>query len=279
MLIPVMKRLKPGGQPLGMAKVLRCAYPLKMGQGEKAVLGIHGFMGYPGEMYYLAQRLSAEGFMVSIPRLPGHGTCGEDFSKSNREQWLRAVVDEYLNLRSTHEEVFVVGHSMGGLLGLILGEVFPLEKLVLLAPALKVSKPIGAVELLAPFVKRAFSGYEWKPRPISAFLDERDEGDDFHLAKEYWTWSYFKRLRDLNRLRLRGKRSLGAFQGQLLLLLGGKDPAVSVDTVDLVQRRFKGAFEWKVFPEGKHLFLCESEHEEVADLILAWLKGSGREEV
>ena len=57
-------------------------------KSRKAVLLIHGFTGYPGEMVRPAEDLYLAGFDVFVPRLPGHGTTGKDFMKSGKEDWV-----------------------------------------------------------------------------------------------------------------------------------------------------------------------------------------------
>ena len=48
-------------------------------RAEKAVLLVHGFTGYPGELVRPAEDLYEKGFDCFVPRLPGHGTTGKDF--------------------------------------------------------------------------------------------------------------------------------------------------------------------------------------------------------
>ena len=126
-------------QKRDLPSVRQCARPILL-QGEKAkaaVLGIHGYGGYPGELALPAIRLHALGFTVYVPRLPGHGTSGSDFEKSSRKDWYRCVREAYMNLHADYDQVYVIGHSMGGILALLLAFEFTIPRIILSAPAFK----------------------------------------------------------------------------------------------------------------------------------------------
>src|SRR6056297_781524 len=106
------------------------------GNNGKAVLAIHGFTGISDNLRYLSERLNREGFTVSLPRLPGHGTDSADFRTTGRGDWLRRSIDAYLDLRSEYETVYVIGSSMGGLLTLLLASMFRIPRIALAAPAI-----------------------------------------------------------------------------------------------------------------------------------------------
>ena len=62
-------------------------------KAKKAILCLHGYAGYPGEMVRPATDISEKGFDVYVPRLPGMGTTGEDFMRSRRKDWLGVAVN------------------------------------------------------------------------------------------------------------------------------------------------------------------------------------------
>ena len=67
------------------------AFPFFRKGGDKAVLIIHGYLGSPYDVKYLAEKLSQNGYTVSVPLLPGHGTCKEDFLSKGKKDWLEEV--------------------------------------------------------------------------------------------------------------------------------------------------------------------------------------------
>lgn len=81
------------------------------------VLIIHGFAGNPKEVMTLSNYLQKQGYFVSVPLLPGHGQKKDNFKNVRVQDWVEAVKLAYLELEKSCDCVFVVGFSMGGLLG------------------------------------------------------------------------------------------------------------------------------------------------------------------
>src|SRR3954467_4293797 len=121
----------PGAEPF--------AFPGGSGpDGRTGVLLIHGFTGNPMSMRPWGEHLAAEGFAVSCPLLPGHGTSWQDCNASTHDHWTAAVGEAFDALAATCDRVFVAGLSMGGTLATRLAEVRPddVAGLLLVNPAL-----------------------------------------------------------------------------------------------------------------------------------------------
>jgi len=117
------------------------------------VLLLHGFSGTPLEMRPLGEALGMHGRSVLAPRLPGHGTQIEDFAKVPWEQWVEAGMEGFDRLRSTCDEVFVCGLSMGALIAAHVCAEKPASGLIAMAPALSVKQPLwltGLVKFVWP---------------------------------------------------------------------------------------------------------------------------------
>jgi carboxylesterase len=126
--------------------------PFEHDGGPVGVLLCHGFTGSPQTLRPWAEHLVQQGFAVSLPRLPGHGTTWPDMARTGWQDWYAEVDRAFGALASRSEQTFVFGLSMGGCLALRLAEVHgravrglvlvnpslaPDTKLLLLAPALK----------------------------------------------------------------------------------------------------------------------------------------------
>jgi len=87
---------------------------------DTAVLMVHGILGSPNQFEGIAQRLVQEGFSVMAILLPGHGGSARDFAKAKPKDWQQTVHEAAALLRQRYRHIFLLGHSMGGLL--IIGE-------------------------------------------------------------------------------------------------------------------------------------------------------------
>lgn len=100
--------------------IMEGAEPFFLPGGSMGVLLVHGFTGLPAELSMMGEYLQQRGCTVLGVRLAGHGTTVEDMSRMTAEDWLDSVRDGYAMLRGSCERIVVAGHSMGGLLALLL---------------------------------------------------------------------------------------------------------------------------------------------------------------
>ena len=98
------------------------AEPFRHDGGPVGVLLCHGFTGSPASLRPWAEHLASEGYTVSLPLLPGHGTEWRDLALTRWPDWYSVVERELLDLVDHCEQVFVMGLSMGGTLTLRLAE-------------------------------------------------------------------------------------------------------------------------------------------------------------
>jgi carboxylesterase len=115
-----------GGPPLDEAPAPAAvdprAEPYEGGDGPNGVLLVHGFGGSAHSMRGWAEHLERDGFRVSVPRLPGHGTSWQEMGQTRWEDWYAEVEAAFDALRARCDTVFVCGLSMGGSLSLLLAE-------------------------------------------------------------------------------------------------------------------------------------------------------------
>ena len=94
------------------------AEPYSASGGPLGVLLVHGFTGSPASVRPWAEHLAAEGFTVSAPRLPGHGTTWRELNATSWNDWYAEASAALDALRDSCAEVFVAGLAMGGCLAL-----------------------------------------------------------------------------------------------------------------------------------------------------------------
>ena len=95
---------------------------------------IHGFTNTTYETKNLAEFLSEQGYRTVANNLPGHGTSIAECNRVKYSDWLSAVEQDLGKLASECDTIHIIGSSMGGVLGLYLGSMFPLNSLVIIAP-------------------------------------------------------------------------------------------------------------------------------------------------
>jgi carboxylesterase len=80
------------------------------------VLLVQGFTGSPASMTPWGRYLAEQGFAVSVPRLPGHGTSWQELNRTRWPDWYGEVDRAFEKLRANNDQVVVGGLSMGGAL-------------------------------------------------------------------------------------------------------------------------------------------------------------------
>lgn len=105
--------------------------------GRIGVLLSHGFTGSPASMTDWGHHLAAQGYAVSVPRLPGHGTTWKELNTTTWADWRGEIERAFEALSHQVDQVFVCGLSMGGGLALRLAADLPglVAGLVLVNPA------------------------------------------------------------------------------------------------------------------------------------------------
>jgi carboxylesterase len=87
---------------------------------DTGCLVMHGFTSSPGEVKWLARHLAEAGFTVYAPRLFAHGANYRDMRRARWGDWYLTACDALAVLMAQCERVIVIGHSMGGMLALLL---------------------------------------------------------------------------------------------------------------------------------------------------------------
>lgn len=242
------------------------SYPLFLEGGKDAVLLIHGYTGTPHDMYYLGQRLNESGFTVCIPRLPGHGTNSIDFLNSNWKDWLRRVVDSYIELNSKYENVYISGLSMGGVLTLLLSAQFNPKKIALAAPALEAKDwRLKLTPVIKLFVKKLN-----RRKRINYEEEELNK-----LAREYWDYDWPPKAADLYKLQRLAKRRLNRIKSNTLIIVSKKDGAVPLSVADTIKNNISSkVIKTIVLEKSPHVVVNDIEKEKVADEIIKFFKGN-----
>ena len=82
------------------------------------VVFIHGFMGSPRQFIRLAETVHRQGLSAAALLLPGHGGSVKAFGVGTAARWQEHVDSEVERFANDYASIWLVGHSMGGLLAI-----------------------------------------------------------------------------------------------------------------------------------------------------------------
>ncbi len=234
--------------------------------GLTGILLSHGYTATTAEVRPLAEFLHKQGYTVSGPLLPGHGTTPEEMNRCSWRDWYATIERAYDELKARCTRVVVGGESMGGLLTLHLASRHPEVAAVLLyAPAMRVADPVGRIlgPVIWPFLRMVPKG----PLDPTIVADTRWKGYEVNpvhalaemLALQRATWPRVK-----------------AVTQPLLLVQGRHDHAVDTRANErLFQRVGSTLKEFHWMEHSTHCVMLDQELEAVQAVTLAFLKRCG----
>jgi len=235
--------------------------------GSTGVLCLHGFMASPAEVRWLGKHLADLGCTVYGPRLPGHATDYHDMTRHRWQDWYTAVEDALGILRSQCERVFVVGHSMGGMLGLLLAANAQVDGLAALAT------PIT-------FANRSMAAAHWA-KWIRPYTDQTDRSTLVELINAEQTrrgehvvgrvrhnlWSTAA-VSEIFALAGVVRECLPAVKVPLLAIYSEADQTVPLSNRDLLLSQVKSSvIEQHTLKHSDHILPQDSERETVFQLV------------
>jgi carboxylesterase len=226
--------------------VLPGAEPFYLKGSDTGIMLIHGGGGgTTADMRELGQTIHKEtGYTVLAPLLPGYGTIKEELAGKTYEDWIKAVKQNFLELKSEVKKVYVIGHSMGGVLALFLGSEFPTE----IAGIVSISAPTklkGFLLKLVPFVK-LFVKY-WKVIDVEALKQ---------LTNGVWVGYEqipLKIVSDFHKLMKLNNSQLNRIITPILIIQGRRDQFVPAQSPVVIHETVKSS--------DKTLFWFDTTHE------------------
>jgi carboxylesterase len=215
---------------------------------------LHGFTGSPVSMRPLAEALADAGFVVEMPRLPGHGTSVEDLAETGWDDWLaeaeRALGD--VRSRTPGGKVVVVGLSMGGALTAALAEGHPE-----LAGIVLINAPVAAPPELAASLEEMMAGGVEVIDSIGGDIADPDADEASYDATP---------LRPLVTMLMTGddvRARLGDIGQPTLLITSRQDHVVSPADSDVFAEGISGPVERVWLEKSFHVATLDYDRDEV----------------
>lgn len=255
--------------------ILIGAEPRSLGTEDAplAVLLVHGFVGTPNNFNDLPDRIAHAGHRARVMLLPGHGTTPLDFEKTSSRELEEAVVKELQALRTRHDVVVLLGHSMGGSLATIVAARCGADGLILAAPYFAVThhwyygfRPEAWAKLAAPVIR-------WVP------LDQRKQPVNLPESREkILSYNWIPTRSALTAIELAEKARCDDILAKItmptLIIHSRKDSVTDPTATETVFQRIPTTSKQIVWLDrSDHIIFWDYESDEVAEAVLKFLQG------
>lgn len=257
------------------------------GEAKAVIVMVHGAMEHHRRYGWLIEKWRASGFQIIMGDLPGHGLTTRS-RRGHIDSFDEYIIEVKEWIQTAYQfdlPVFLLGHSMGGLISirLLQEERLNLAGVILSSPCLGlVKRPSKVLDLLSyglnmivPSLKMN-SGISVDIATRNPEVIEADENDTLYVKKVSIRW--YRELADAMKLAFTNINKIQDVP--MLVMQGGDDKIVTKATVTdwfngvpLSEKRFK---EW---PKSYHEIFNEPEREEVfeyaKDFVDSQLKAIG----
>jgi carboxylesterase len=231
----------------------------RTGTSGSAVVMFHGFTGHAGHWLPLADVLHARGHTVVAPLLAGHGTTPDDLGKTGADDWIASARQAVTSL-ADHDEVHLVGLSMGGIIATILApEVGAASLTTINAPVRVWDRRIPFAPFLGRVVPIVEAGFEPCPDPELSHL--WNPHDRLHTAA----------VAELVRLIRRGLRRARLVEARALVIQSRVDAVVKPSSAELLASRLGAPILW--LDRARHNALLDPERHRIHEAVREMVEG------
>ena len=231
---------------------------------KSAVIFVHGFMGSPRQFDRMARFVYKNGFSAAVLLLPGHGKTLKDFATCTYRQWKEHVKSEIDRLSEGFDDIWLVGHSMGGLL-------------VLSAALYPNPKVRGVFPIACPFELTFLSKADIKVRMLQIL------GNDENIKEEYLDKNSIPRsssllfhalapMVEVKKLMRATKSSLPRIRTPVTAVYSISDELISIKSLEILKSGLaKAHFEHVVLTDSLHAYYTADEKEKIEQALLEFI--------
>jgi len=247
---------------------------------KAVIIGVHGYAEHSGRYMHVGEFFAKEGFGFYIHDHRGHGRSGGERGYVNKFQEFIDDLDEFLEHVKTSEgvdKVFLLGHSMGGLIGIIYAIQHPekLKGLVTSGAGLKTGIRVSGVKIafmkLISTIKPTYRP-DIKIDPNALTNDEtvnRAYSEDPLVFKQ----GTIKLLLEMIKAMEWANQNADKLKVPILMMHGANDeivpPEASKEFFEKVPIEDKQLI---ILPERKHEIFNDINKEEALNKALEWIK-------
>jgi carboxylesterase len=235
------------------------------GNNNKAVLLVHGWTSTAYEVRRLGKVLNSAGYTTAGPMLNGHGTNYKDLENIKIEDWLADIEKNFLDLKKDHQQVYIIGTSIGSNLAAVFSaDRIDVAGLVLLATPYKLKLEIFIVRLAR--IMSFFVTYKKKFYPPTFGLSTT-----ITRLISYQTYPLVSALETFRII----EKSRGAFEKIIqpcLIIQSTHDHVIARNSLEEIYKRIKSPVKKKRYvKQAYHTFISDIKNEYVFKDILEFL--------
>lgn len=227
-------------------------------------LFIHGYRGYPGELVRPAIDLYDEGYDIYVPRLPGHGTCWQDFAATHGNDWLDFSKNALEDLKGQYDKVHILGHSMGSSLAAILGcDDEKVGKLVYACLSFENKEMPLPARLMLRFLSIFTPKVHCKWHASSKYHQHYESApcDELYLGHEYWQYYFTKQLMDYYKIMKTALKTVEDYPHEHLVIFPSKDHIITEPSVELLKKAIGDKANVAKIENGTHSIFYDKDPE------------------
>lgn len=193
-----------------------------------------------------ARHLADQGYAVSLPLLPGHGTTWQELARTPWERWYEGYDDAYQELAGRTDRIVAAGLSMGGTLALRLAAYRPVAGVAVVNPGLTIDDPRARYSGFLKYVLRSVPAIGNNIK-----LPGQDEGA--------YTRTPVGGVHQLMRLFKDTTAALPGINAPVIAFRSAVDPVVPESSMDVLRRRLGSALE--VVPLENSYHVATMDHD------------------
>jgi len=235
--------------------------PFTFKAGKRAVLMLHGFTGNSADVRMMGRFLQEKGYTCHAPIYRGHGVPPEELVHTGPEDWWQDVTNAYEFLKNEgHDEIAVVGLSLGGVFSLKLGYTVPVKGLVpMCAPMYIKSEEVMYQGVLA-FAK------EYKK--LEGKSDEQIEAEMEEFQK-----TPMGTLKALQELIADVRNNVDMVYAPIFVVQARHDRMINTDSANIIYNEVESIEkEIKWYEESGHVITFDKEREQLHEDVYAFLE-------
>jgi carboxylesterase len=197
-------------------------------------LCLHGLGASPDEMRWYGEHLAQQGYTVYGPCLPAHGGDYRLMRDVTWQDWYEEALSGYHLLRAQCEQVVVCGHSMGGLLAILLAAWEDVDALIVLAsplelPNMDTLRRAWLIKRVRPYIDSQDTSH--LPEIVKA--EQARRGEPVRGRVRYDIWAT-QAIQNLYELMVHARQALIAVHAPVLALYSTEDKTVPINNQQIL---------------------------------------------